>query len=169
MKNLKTLLLIAVITLSFNTTAKAQSKVAHINIQELIASIPEVKTMREEFTKLEKTYIDDIQAESAAFKTKYDRYQAEAAGQTPEENERRGLEIEQFQKRLQTMQQLAQKELGAKEKEVGEKMNPFLVKVDAAVKAVAKAQGFDYVLDSSVLLVANGTNLLAAAKTQLGI
>lgn len=168
MKNLKTLLLIAVITLGFNNV-KAQSKVAHINLQELISSIPEVKTMRAELSKLEKTYVDDLKAESISFEAKYKKYQAEAASQTEEENQRRGLEIEQGQKKLQMSQQVAQQEMGKKNDELNKKLNPILKKVDAAVKSVAKAQGFDYVLDSSVLLVANGTNLLASVKANLGI
>ncbi len=168
MKNLKTLLLIVVLTLGLNTV-QAQSKVAHINLQELIGSIPEVKTMRAELSKLEKTYVDDIKAESSVFETKYKKYQAEAASQTKEENEKRGLEIEQGQRKLQLSQQVAQQEMETKNNELNKKLTPILQKVDAAVKTVAKAQGFDYVLDSSVLLVANGTNLLASVKANLGI
>lgn len=168
MKNLKTLLLIAVLTLGFNTV-QAQSKVAHINLQELIGSIPEVKTMRAELTKLEKTYIDDIKAESISFEAKYKKYQAEAPSQTKEENEKRGLEIEQGQRKIQLSEQVAQQEMGKKNDEMNKKLTPILQKVDAAINAVAKAQGFDYVLDSSVLLVANGTDLLASVKANLGV
>ena len=168
MKNLKTLLLIAVLTLGFNTV-QAQSKVAHINMQDLIASIPEVITMRSELSKLEKTYFDDINAEASAFKAKYELYQAQAASQTKEENEKRGLEIEQAQRKIQLSEKVAQQEMGKKNDEMNKKLTPILKKVDAAINTVAKAQGFDYVLDSSVLLVANGTDLLASVKANLGV
>lgn len=168
MKHLKSLLLIAVITLGFNTI-QAQSKVAHINIQELISFIPEVKTMRAELSKLEKTYLDDIKAESTAFEAKYKRYQAEGPNQTNEENEKRQLEIEQTQRKIQMSQQVAQQEMSKKNNDLNKNLAPILEKADAAVKAIAKAQGFDYVFDSSLLLVANGTDLMTAVKAHLGI
>ena len=42
---------------------------------------------------------------------------------------------------------------------------------EAAIKKVAKAQGFQYVLDSTIgsgVLVADGTDLLADVKKELG-
>lgn len=165
MKNLKTLLLIAVLTLGFNTV-QAQSKIAHINIQELIQLMPETKTMNTTLAQLEKTYVDDIKAENTSLEAKYAKFQKEAASQTKEENEKRQLEIEQGQRKLSLGQQAAQQELSKKNQEL---ITPIIEKADAAVKAVAKTQGYDYVLDSSVLLVANGTDLLSLVKTHLGI
>lgn len=165
MKNLKTLLLIAVLTLGFNTV-QAQSKIAHINLQELVGLMPETKIMNTTLEQLEKTYVEDIKAEDTALKAKYEKFQREGATQTKEENEKRNLELEQGQRKLNYGQQVAQQELSKKSNEL---IKPIIDKADAAVKAVAKAQGFDYVLDSSVLLVANGTNLLEAVKKHLGI
>ncbi|PHR69946.1 MAG: hypothetical protein COA67_09115 [Lutibacter sp.] len=165
MKNLKTLLLIAVIALGFNNV-QAQSKVAHINLQELISLMPETKVMKTTLEKLEKTNIDDLKAEDAILQAKYKKFQTELANQTKEENEKRQLEIEQGKRKLQAGAQAAQNDLNIKNNEL---VQPIIEKADKAVKAVAKAQGFDYVLDSSVLLVANGTNLLSLVKAHLGI
>ncbi len=165
MKNLKTLLLVAVISLGFNTV-KAQSKVAHINIQELISLMPEAKAMNATLEKLDKTNKDDLKAAVTALQAKYNKYQTEAPNQTEEENQRRELEVQQSQKKIELSQQAGQQDLSKKNQEL---IQPIIEKADAAVKAVAKSQGFDYVLDSSVLLVANGTNLLAAVKAHLGI
>ncbi len=165
MKNLKTLLLVAVIALGFNQV-KAQSNVAHINMQELVSIMPATKKMNDELSRLEKTYVDDISTESKALEAKYKKYQAEAASQTPEENEKRNLEIEQGKRKLAKSQQVAQQELSKKNNEL---LKPILESADAAIKAVAKAQGFDYVLDSSMLLVANGKNILEDVKKHLNI
>ena len=48
-------------------------------------------------------------------------------------------------------------------------MKPILDKAKQAIETVAKEQGFVYVLDASSLIVANGTDLLPAVKTKLGI
>ena len=128
--------------------------------------MPETKKMNAELDKLEKTNLDDLKAENAALEVKYNKFQAEGATQTKEENEKRQLEIEQGQRKLQAGAQAAQKDLSTKSNEL---VKPIIEKADAAVKAVAKAQGFDYVLDSSVLLVADGTDLLSLVKAHLGI
>ena len=49
MKNFKTLLLIAIITLGFNT-AQAQTKVAHINTDLLLSLMPETKVLNADFS-----------------------------------------------------------------------------------------------------------------------
>lgn len=165
MKNLKTLLILAVITLGFNQV-QAQSKVAHINMQELVKAMPETKQMNDELARLEKTYVDDISSESKALEAKYKKYQAEAASQSNEENEKRNLEIEQGKRKLAMSQQVAQQELSKKSNEM---IAPIVKKANDAINAVAKAQGFDYVIDASMLVVANGTNLLPAVKKQLNI
>jgi outer membrane protein len=167
MKNLKTLLLVAVIALGFNTI-QAQSKFAHINMQELIEAMPQTKTMNDELNKLGKTYSDDIIGAEASLKAKYEKYQAEGATQTKEENEKRQLEIEQGQRKIQLTQQAAQKDLSEQN---AKKIEPIIEIANNAVKAVAKTQGIDYVLDSSIptFVVTEGTDLLVAVKAYLEI
>lgn len=167
MKNLKTLLLIAVLTLGFNTV-QAQNKIAHINLQELIESMSETKKMNDALNMLGKTYSDDIKASAEAFKTKQLKFQNEAGTQTPEENENRELQLKQDARKIQLSEQVAQQELNKKNQEL---VKPIIAKADAAVKAVAKAQGIDYVIDSSIptFIVTEGTDLLPLVKTHLGI
>ena len=167
MKNLKTLLLVAVITLGFNTM-QAQTKFAHVNMQELIEAMPETKALNIEMDKLEKTYADDITAEDTALKAKYEKFQAEGVTQTKEENEKRQLEIEQGQRKINLSVQLAQKDINEQK---GKKIQPIIELANNAVKAVAKAQGVDYVLDSSIptFVVTDGMDLLPAVKAHLKI
>ena len=164
MKHLKTLL-IAVLTLGFNSI-QAQNKTAHINFQELISLMPETKTMSDELVKLDKTQQDDLKAAEAALKTKLAKYQAEAASQTPEENKKRQVEVQQDEQRIYSSAQVAQKTLGEKR---NEKITPIFEKAQKAVNDVATEKGIAYVFDSSTLLTSNGTDLMAAVKAKLGI
>ena len=50
-----------------------------------------------------------------------------------------------------------------------DKLKPILEKARKAIEDVANEQGFTYVLDASTIIVANGTDLLPAVKTKLGI
>ncbi len=58
MKKVKQLLIVAAITIAANVTAQAQ-KVAHINVSELIQSMPEYKSSQEQLKKLNATFEAD--------------------------------------------------------------------------------------------------------------
>jgi len=70
--------------------------------------------------------------------------------------------------RIQQYRENATKELQQKELDL---IKPIMEKAQAAIKKVAKAKGFQYVLDSTTgsgVLVADGTDLLADVKKELG-
>ena len=165
MKHFKTLLLIAVLTLGFGTI-QAQNKTAHINFQELVILMPEIKVMNDELAKLDKTQQDDLKAADLALKAKLAKYKSEAASQTEAENQKRQLEVQNDEQRLYSTAQVAQKTMGEKR---NEKLAPIVEKALKAINDVAKEKGIAYVFDSSTLLTATGTDLMADVKAKLGI
>ncbi|MDH7911749.1 OmpH family outer membrane protein [Winogradskyella sp. SYSU M77433] len=166
MKHLKSLLFAAVLFVGATSFSNAQSKVAHIDKQELIKAMPEYTAAQAEIEKLGKTYEATIQGSLKELDTKLKQYNAEAEGKTEEENMKRMQEVEGMKQSLGQYQQQAQKDLQEKEFNL---LKPIVEKADNAIKAVAKAQGFQYVLDSAMLVVADGKDLLADVKKQLGI
>ena len=56
----------------------AQSKVAHINVTELLAEMPEMKAAQAELKKLQETYKADIESSMTELKNKYTQYSSEA-------------------------------------------------------------------------------------------
>ena len=165
MKNFRTLLLIALITLGFNTV-QAQAKVGHISTDLLISLMPETKALNTELEKLSKTYESELKAEEAKYGAKLKKYQAEQASQTDEVNQQRAAEVQQDQQNLYQASQIAREDITKKR---NEKLKPILEKAKKAIDEVATAQGFTYVLEASTLIVANGTDLLPAVKAKLGI
>ncbi len=75
-------------------------------------------------------------------------------------------EVEGMKQSLGAYQQQAQKDLQEKEFNL---LKPIVEKADLAINAVAKAQGFQYVLDSAMLIVADGKDLMIDVKKQLGL
>lgn len=165
MRNLKTLLLIAVITLGFNTM-QAQSNVAHINLGEIIKLMPETKTMQSELEKLSKTYEDELTEKDDALKALTERYTAEAPNQTDEENAKRAQEIQQDNNKIRMGYQIAEQDVNKKGNDM---MEPIILKARQAVSEVAKELNFQYVLDGSSLIVADGTDITVMVKTKLGL
>ncbi len=165
MKQFKTLLLIAVIALGFNTV-NAQQKIAHISTDLLISLMPETKALNAELEKKSKTYETELKAENDKLEAKLKRYDAEAASQTNEVNQQRMAEVQADQQNLQQASQVAREDLT---KMRNEKLQPILDKAKTAIEAVAKEGGYTYVLEASTLIVSNGTDLLPQVKTKLGI
>ncbi|WP_299106935.1 OmpH family outer membrane protein [uncultured Winogradskyella sp.] len=166
MKNLKTLLFTAVLFIGATSFTSAQGKIAHINKQELIKAMPEYALAQAEIEKLGKTYEAEIQGSYKELDAKYKQYNAEAETKTEEENMTRMQEVEGMKQSLGQYQQQAQKQLQEKEFNL---LKPIVEKADNAIKAVAKAQGFEYVVDEAMLIVADGKDLMADVKKQLGM
>ncbi|WP_298363420.1 OmpH family outer membrane protein [uncultured Lutibacter sp.] len=165
MKQFRTLLLIAIVTLGFNSI-QAQTKVGHISTDLLLSLMPETKALNADLEKLSKTYETELKAENDKLAAKLKKYEAEVASQTDEVNQQRQVEVQQDQQKLYQSSQIAQEDIRKKR---DEKLKPILEKARKAIEDVAKEQGFTYVLDASSIIVANGTDLLPSVKTKLGI
>ncbi len=154
--------------LSAFAPAHAQSKVAHINTQQLLSEMPEVIAANKELEKLEKQYATQLETSAKEFDTKVKSYSADAENQTDLINQQRQTELQDLQQRIAEFRQTAAQELQKKQAEM---MRPLYDKARAAIETVAKVQSFDYVLDSSTggsVILAEGKDLMADVKQQLG-
>lgn len=166
MKKIRISLIALLLVFSFSTFA--QSKIAHINTTELVASMPEMNDAKTELEKLAKTYETDIQTMAAELQSKVKQYDTEAAAQSDEENAKRLQEVQGMEQSIRQYQAQAQQELQKKEFDL---LKPITEKAQAAISKVADAMGFDYVLDSTQgqgVIIANGADLMIEVKKELG-
>jgi len=169
MKQIKTLLIAVAFTLGATSFATAQTKVAHISAQELVEQLPDFKAAMTQLEKLEKTYDTEIKDMVAAAQATMKRYDSEATTKTDEENAKRMTELQQTQRSIQEYQQNALREL---EKKRVELVRPIMEKAHKTIQEVARAKGYQYVLDSTTgsgLLMADGFDLMPDVKKALGI
>ena len=167
MKNLKTLLLIAVFTLGLGGVANAQ-KTGHIDFEKLVAEMPQTKKLKLDIEKLGKTYQDEIEGMAKKLDAKMKKYTAEQNTQTQDINESRAQEVQQERARYEQLRQTAYQEM---QKKQAEGLEPIIQKAQKAIEDVAAAKGILYVLDASVgkgLLVTKGDDLFGAVKAKLG-
>ncbi|WP_127138312.1 OmpH family outer membrane protein [Flagellimonas oceanensis] len=168
MKNVKRIAVALVLFVAATGFVNAQSKVAHINVQQLLSEMPEMKAAQAELKKLQETYQADIQGSMTELQNKYTQYENEATSKTREENEQRAIELQGFQKNIEDAQQKAMQDMQKKQQEL---FAPISDKAKAAIEKVAAAEGYDYVIDASPglsLIVAKGKDLLPAVKQELG-
>ena len=168
MKQLKTLLLATALCIGTVSFTQAQSKIAHINTDELISAMPEMKTVQSELQTLQKTLQTDIQEMGTEYQNKAKQYEAEAPTKTQEENNKRGEELQAMQQNIMEYRESAAQKFQQKQQDL---MQPISEKARAAILKVSRAQGFDYVLDTAqgTVIMADGKNLLDDVKKELGI
>ncbi|MEE9406667.1 MAG: OmpH family outer membrane protein [Polaribacter sp.] len=167
MKNLKTLLLIAVFTLGVAGIANAQ-KVGHIDFEKLVAEMPQTKALKLDIEKLGKTYQDEIKGMAKKLDAKRKKYIAESEAQTKDTNDQRALELQKEGATYEKTRQFAYQDM---QKQQNEKLSPIIEKAEKAVQAVAATKGLLYIMDSSKgkgLLVSKGEDIFNAVKAKLG-
>ncbi|MBT8272029.1 MAG: OmpH family outer membrane protein [Flavobacteriaceae bacterium] len=167
MKQFKTLLFATALVFGMSFM-NAQTKVAHINTQALVEAMPEMQSAKSELEKVAKTYETEIQSMATELQNKVKQYDAEAATKTDEENTKRMQEVAGMEQSIRQYQAQAQQDLAKKEADL---LEPILKRAKDAVIKVAKAQGFDYVLDSTAgqgVILADGKDLLPDVKQELG-
>lgn len=168
MKQLKSLLIAAILFVGMSQTVSAQAKVAHINVSELMTAMPEMKAAQTQLEKLGKQYDTEYNTMVDEFRKKIEKYDQEAATVGDAVNQTRQTEVQEMQQRIQQYQQNATKDLQTKQEEI---LKPVMEKARTAIQKVAKAKGYQYVLDSTLgsgVLLADGPDLLADVKKELG-
>jgi outer membrane protein len=165
MKQIKTLLIAAILFLGANQTINAQAKTAHVDVSEIMAKMPAMLDAQKQLEKLSATYDADYKKMVEEYQAKLKKYEAESATVTEAVNGERSKEVQDMGKRITDFRDNAQKELQQKQSEI---INPIMEKVKLSIQKVGKAKGFQYVLDGSTLLLADGPNLTADVKKDLG-
>lgn len=169
MKQFKTFFIAVALTVGATAFTNAQSKIAHIASQELVETMPAYKDAMTQLEKLQKTYETEIRDMSTEAQRTMQRYESEAPTKTEEENQRRAQELQSTQRRIQEHGQNAQQDLQKKEVDL---LRPVYERARVTIQKVARAKGYEYVLDSSTgsgVIMADGFNLMADVKKELGI
>lgn len=133
----------------------AQTKVAYLNLEAVIALMPETQTINKELGALEQRLAEKLQITQQYAQSKVTEAQELAALPEPPQDRLQQLqqEIQKLQQELYAGQQKAQQELGMAR---NQKMGPVLDKIQKALDEMADEKGYTYVLNAS----SNGTSLV---------
>lgn len=168
MKHVKKIVVAIVLFVATTGFVNAQSKVAHIDVSQLLSEMPEMIAAQAELKKLQETYRADIEGSYKEFQNKAVLYRNESESKTKEENLQRSEELQGIEQSIQKAQQAAQQEMQKKQAEL---FAPISEKAQKAIEKVAAAKGVNYVLDATQgggLIVFKGMDLLPDVKKELG-
>lgn len=169
MKRFKLIALAVLLFAGATSFVNAQAKIAHIDTQALIESMPETKTAQNELERLRKTYEAEIISMDKELQARVTRYEAESTTKTDAENAKRVEELQAAQGKIGEYRQNASRDLQKKEADL---FTPLFEKAKQAIQKVAREKGYQYVMDAtpgSGLIVSEGPNLLNDVKKELGI
>jgi outer membrane protein len=131
--------------------------------------MPEMKAAQNQLEKLTKTYQADLQTMATELQNKMKQYQAEAATKTDDVNGQRAQEVQSMRDNVMKYEQNAQQEMAKRQEGL---IKPIMEKARVAIQKVARAKGYQYVIDSTAgsgLILADGPNLLNDVKKELGM
>ncbi len=173
---MKTKFFAAIITaLMFVGTVNAQTtKIGYTNVDFILNNLPDAKEIETKL-KTEKAQYDKLlQDKIAVFQPKVEDFQKNGAAMSPVIRADREKELQNAQTSIQEFQQNSETALQQKQQQL---LAPVLLKIDNAVKEVAKEAGYTYVFNTDagpgttpILLVApDGDNISNLIFKKLGV
>lgn len=174
MKKIFVMLLMAACT----TVVGAQLKFAHFNSADILQNMTEFKTAQEEMQKLSAQYQEEYTRLMKEYQTKGEEFQKlQQEGKTAQAIlQSKAADLQKMEESIQNFAQSSQQDLQQQE---AQKMEALNTKVMAAVKKVAEAGGYVYVLDLSMcqrlntpvafVNSAQSTDISAQLKNELGV
>lgn len=143
-------------------------KIAHVNSQELLTAMPELKTMQAKLDTLANNYELQYANMQEEFNKKVTEFQSTQATMTDGVRQFRQQELAEMEQRIQLFSQTAQRDIQAKQQEY---LRPIQEKMLAAIKKVGAEQGCTYVFDSmaTLYIADDALDLMPLVRKELGI
>ena len=163
---MKNLIVAGVMALGF-FNASAQSKIGYINTDELIGSMPEAAKANQELEEYKKDLGQQYQDMVADFNAKDSVFSKDSAKLSPSLKEIKRQELFALYQKVSGWQQQGQEPY---QQEAQKKGAPLRDKALQAIKAVAKENGYAYILDiNSIIVGPPGDDVINLVKKKLGI
>ncbi len=162
---MKKIILMLAMVLPMLATAQ---KIGHINSQELLAQMPELKDVQAKLDTLATQYEAQFANMQEEFNKKVAAFQKEQATMTAGVRDFRQQEIAEMEQRIYLFRTTAQEDIQKKQQEF---MMPIQQKMVAAIQKVSEEQGCTYVLEAMTLhyIAKDALDLMPLVKKELGI
>lgn len=162
---IKKLLLAIMIALPMSVFAQ---KFAVINTQQLMESMPEIKTVNEQLEAANKKYQDEFTKLQEEFQKKFEEFQALEASTPQTIKDRRMQEMQELENKIQQFREMAAQDIQRQQQQL---MAPIQEKVIQAIKAVGAEGSYTFVFENMMPLYTGSdvTDITDSVKSRLGI
>ena len=149
MKQFLTILLISAGIFGFSTTTNAQ-KIGYISADEIIQLMPEAATVQQQLDQYQQSLYQNAQDKQNAFNESLQKFIKDSATMSPSLKEVKRSDLQKQSQELAGEQQKIQNDFEQKRQELSA---PIQKKLQAAIEAVAKENGYTYVMPREALIV----------------
>lgn len=162
---IKKLLLAIMIALPMSVFAQ---KFAVINTQQLMESMPDIKTVNEQLEVANKKYQDEFTKLQEEFQKKFEEFQALDESTPKSIKDRRMQEMQEQENRIQQFRETAAQDLQKQQQQL---MAPIQEKVVKAIQAVGAEGNYTFVFENMMPLYTGTdvTDITDTVKARLGI
>ena len=149
MKQFLTMLFISAGIFGFSTTTNAQ-KIGYISADEIIQLMPEAATVQSQLDQYQQSLYQNAQDKNAALTDAISKFVKDSATMSPSMKEVRRGDLQKQQQDLSGENQKIQDQFSQKRQELSA---PIQKKLQAAIEAVAKENGYTYIMPKEALIV----------------
>ena len=160
--------LIVLLLMMLPLCAFSQEKIAFVNSQEIVPSMPEFVAMQKQMSDMEAQYKKELKVMEDEYNKKYADFVQQQDSLTENIKVRRQQELQDIQERSQNFVQQSQQDFQKKQQEL---FAPIQDKVKKAISAVGSEKGYTYIIDPQAILY-TGTGAVDATpfvKAKLGL
>lgn len=151
--SLKVLISGAIFLASFNSADAQKIKLAHVNTVELMQQLIVKDSVEVQLERLQKEMQMDLQKKQQELNKNYQDYLTQKDSLSKIMVKMREESLREQQQQLEVLPQQYDQAFQATQ---GELMQPIRAKLESAIKAVSKKNGYTYVFDASTLLFSDG-------------
>lgn len=170
MKRAYKLIALALLVFIGQAATAQELKFGHIDTQELLGMMPEMKTAQTQLEAYATELQNDLEVLAVEFNNKRNEFEQKQAEMSDLLRETKQEELMTMQQNIQRYQQNSDQKFNQKQQEL---VGPVVEKARKAIQDVAKENGFTYVFDVSqgalVYFSEHSTDLLPLVQQKLGI
>lgn len=167
MKKLLTAAFITVTALMITGQAEAQSKIGYISTEELISVMPETAKADSNLKQLQEALVQNAQDKESALQAAIEKFNIDSVKMSESVKGVKRGELQKMLTDLQSENQRIEQQLRQRQQEL---ITPINKKAFDAIQAVAKENGYSYVLEKGALLVAPpGDDILPLVAKKLNL
>lgn len=163
------ILTIALISLSLTSLNAQALKIAHINTQELMTSLPESDSAQANIQKAAQEWQETLEEMQVEFNTKYQDYLQNMQTMSEIKRTAKETELQDLDTRIKNTNQTAEQDLQALRQKL---LTPIIEKTTKAIEDVGREQGYTYILDTSegsvvIFAADNAVDIMDKVKAKL--
>ncbi|MBC7851536.1 MAG: OmpH family outer membrane protein [Chitinophagaceae bacterium] len=167
MKKVFTVLFIAMSFLMAANEVSAQTKIGYVSSQDLLGIMPETRKADSSLTQLRTALIQNAQEKETRLNADIEKFNKDSATMSEAIKTVKRQDLQKAYQDLAGEEQRIQEQLQQRQQEL---LQPIQKKANDAVQATAKENGYTYVFEKEVLIVApSGEDILPLVAKRLGI